>query len=106
MGLWKRILRRRDHLWLWWRYSFREPLTDPDGANQSLNELCGYKVLPRTETRLRCCIPLLRRWRLGMLMFFVPTQQRSRFWTLCWVRWVDDPLESYLVRSAAQGTQL
>ncbi len=105
-GLWKRLLHHRDQLWLWWRYAVREPLTDPDGANQALKELCGYKVLPRTETRLKHCITLLRRWRFGVLMIFVPAQQQSRFWTLCWVRWVDDPLEFYLVRSAARGTQL
>jgi hypothetical protein len=103
--LWKHVLQYRDYLWLWWHFSFCVPLTESEAANQSLKELCSYKVLPRTQTQFKCCIPLFRRWRFGVLVFFVPTQQQSRFWTLCWVRWVDDPLELYLVRSAARRTR-
>ena len=102
-GAWRRLVRCRDHLWLWWRYTLREGLSPPDQANESLAELCSYRILPNTVTRLRCCIPWFRRWRFGVFVFFVPVSQKSRHWTLCWVRWVDDPLELYLVRSAAQG---
>ena len=101
--LWKKLLAMRHHLWLWWRYTLREPYVDPDQANEALRELCGYKVQPRSQATLKCCLPGLFRFRFGVLVFFVPIHQRSRHWTLCWVRWLDDPLELYLVRSAARA---
>ena len=100
---WKRLLASRYHLWLWWRFTFREPYTDPGQANDSLSELCGYKVQASTEAKLKCCLPGFFRFKFGVLVFFVPIQQSSRHWTLCWARWVNDPLELYLVRSAARG---
>lgn len=100
---WKKLLAMRHHLWLWWRYTLREPYADPDQANEALRELCGYKVQPSTEATLKCCVPGFYRFRFGVAVVFVPIQQRSRHWTMCWVRWLDDPLELYLVRSAARG---
>lgn len=101
--LWKWLVRCWNHVRLWWRYTFREPLADPDQANEALRDLCGYKVQISTETKLKCCLPGFYRSKFGVLVFFVPVQQRSRHWTLCWVRWLDDPLELYLVRSAARS---
>lgn len=100
---WKKLLALRYHLWLWWRYTLREPYIDPDQANETLRELCGYMVQPSTEATLKCWLLGFFRFKFGVLVFFVPIHQRSRHWTLCWVRWLDDPLELYLVRSAARG---
>jgi hypothetical protein len=100
---WKKLLALRYQVWLWWRYTLREPFIDPDQANEALRELCGYKVLPSTEAELKCCLPGFFRFKFGVLVFFVPIHQRSRHWTLCWVRWLDDSLELYLVRLAARA---
>jgi hypothetical protein len=100
---WKRLLALRHVVWLWWRYTLKEPYVDPDQANEALRELCGYKIQPSTEVTLTYCLPGLFRFKFGVLVFFVPIHQRSRHWKLCWVRWLDDPLELYLVRSAARG---
>jgi hypothetical protein len=100
---WKKPVAMRHHLWLWWRYTLREPYIDPGQANDALRQLCGYKVQPSSQGTLKCWLPGMFRFKFGVLVFFVPIHQRSRHWTLCWVRWLDDPLELYLVRSAARG---
>jgi hypothetical protein len=102
-GLWKRALRLRHHAWLWWQYTFREPYAEPAQANESLILLCGYRIMPTTTMKMKCCIPMIRGLRFGVLVFFVPIRQQPETWTTCWVRWIVDPLELYLVRSAARA---
>ena len=103
LRLWRCVVRFWNHAGVWWHYTFREPLAECDQANEALRELCGYQVQISTRTKLKFFLPGFRRFKFGVLVFFVPLQQRSRHWTLCWVRWLDDPLELYLVRSAAKG---
>jgi hypothetical protein len=100
---WKKLVALRYHTWLWWRYTFWEPYTEPSQANESLSDLCGYRIESSSRTKLKYCIPLIRHWKFGVLVFFVPENQRSKAWITCWIRWIQDPLELYLVRSAAKA---
>lgn len=104
LGIGDKLLKLRYHSWLWWHYTFREPFTEPLQANEALQTMCGYRIVTDTKMKLKCCVPLIRGLRFGVLAFFVPAVQRSKHWTLCWVRWIQDPIELYLARSAVKAT--
>lgn len=93
----------REFAWRWWHYSFREPLCDPTEAREVLRNLCSYRLVGGPHRVVRI-VPGLRRLRLGVLATIESEQQPSRHWATRLVRWVDDPIELWLIRSAIRGT--
>lgn len=93
----------REFIWRWWHYSFREPLADPAEAREALRNLCSYRLVggPHRAARI---VPGLRRFRPGVWVTIEPEQQPSRHWATRLIRWVDDPIELWLIRSAIWGT--
>ncbi len=92
----------REYAWRWWHYSFREPLASSDEAHEALRRLCGYRLVGGPQ-RIARVVPGLRRFRFGVRVVVQAERQPSRSWTAQWVRWVDDPLELWLIRSAVSG---
>ncbi len=92
----------REFVGRWWRYSFRVPLSEPTEAHEALRQVCGYRLVggPHRIVRL---VPGLRRFHFGIRVVVEVQDQPSRHWTTQWVRWVDDPVELWLIRSAVRG---
>ncbi len=108
LRLWRGLARitrpAREFLWRWWRYSFREPLAIPEEAHETLRTLCGYRLVGGPHKIVRV-VPGLRRLRFGVWMTVQTERQSSSHWTTRWVRWIDDPVEVWLVRSAIRGAE-
>jgi hypothetical protein len=90
---------RRGVLGRWYHLSFHEPLTDSEQARVALFKLCGYR-LQASDYRIESIRPALRRGRLGAWVTVAQTSKSTRRWACCFVRWIDDPNELWLLRSA------
>lgn len=93
---------QRLHAWRWWQYTFRESFVDARQANVALLANCGYKLEPSKPMRMTSCRPgfNLRRFRFGFYVSASPVHHKSRHWQMYWCRWIDDPVELFLVRCA------
>ena len=104
--LWRFLLwstsRLRRYMRRWWQYGYKEPPIDAQQANKSLLDLCGYKLEPSKPMRLAHCRLGVRNFRLGLYVTATPIHHKSKHWQMYWCRFVDDPYEFYLVRSALQ----
>jgi hypothetical protein len=97
--VWSLIQPRRGVLGRWYHLSFHEPLTDSDQAHDALAQFCGYRLHPG-DYRITSIRPSLRRGRLGAWVTVAQASKSTRRWTCCHVRWIDDPHELWLLRSA------
>ena len=99
-----RVVPRRGHLGRWYHYSFREPLAAPDQAREALARLCGYR-LQADDYRIASIRPSIRGWRPGVLVSVARRSRSSRHWECRYVRWVGDPHELWLIRSAVRHAE-
>jgi hypothetical protein len=81
---------------------WREPLTDPAQARESLANLCGYR-LHGEGYRVVSIIPSVHRWRIGVWVSLARPSSFTKRWECRYIRWVDDPHELRLLRSALRG---
>lgn len=92
--------RPRTYVGRWWHYSFKEPLTSPQEARHALRQMASYRIGTGSH-RIALIRPGVRRFRFGVLV--TVQQGKPRSWTQQWVRWIDDPMELWLLRSAVQA---
>lgn len=98
-----RSLPRRGSWLRWYHYTFREPPTSPDQARDALARLCGYRIKPG-DHRIVSVRPSIRGGRLGVRVTVQRPSQSTRHWTHQDVRWITDPHEWWLLRSAMLDT--
>lgn len=91
----------RLYWWSWWHYALLEPKTAPNEARRALKTLAHYR-LGRRPHRLVRVRPGFRRFRFGVLVTIEPMGQ-SKQWTQRWCRWIEDPIELWLLKSAMAG---
>jgi hypothetical protein len=92
----------RVYLWRWYHYTFREPLVEAVEAHKSLREVCGYRLVFTSPHRIISVRPSLKRFRPGLWVVVEPIQQKGK-WSQRWTKWVEDPMELWLLRSAVRG---
>jgi hypothetical protein len=95
---WATLHPRRGFVGRWLHLSFFEPPTAPDQAREALAKLCGYR-LQGPGYRIDSIRPGLRRGRFGVWVTVVHPSRHSR-WQCGYVRWITDPNELWLLRSA------
>jgi hypothetical protein len=81
----------------------REPPIDPAQARESLARVCGYR-LHGEGYRVVSVVPSLHRWRVGVWVTIARPSAFTKRWECRYVRWIDDPHELWLLRSALRGT--
>jgi hypothetical protein len=81
----------------------REPPIDSEQARESLANLCGYR-LHGDGYRIVSVTPSVRHWRAGVWVTIARPSSFTRRWECRYVRWVDDPHELWLLRSALRPT--
>jgi hypothetical protein len=99
-----RLIPSRGYVGRWLHLSFREPLVPPDQARAALARLCGYR-LHGESARIASLRPSIRRWRFGIWVIIARPSKASRHWECQFARWVEDPHEVWLLRSALQASE-
>lgn len=61
--------------------------------------MCGYRLIHRSS-RIVKVRPSFHGWRFGVWVVVQPETQPSKHWDTSWTRFVSDPIELYLIRSA------
>jgi hypothetical protein len=101
LALLAELVPRRGRIGRWYHLSFREPLIDAGQARESLARICGYR-LTSNDYRIVSLRPALRHWRFGVWATVERPSALSRSWSCRYVRWVEDPHELWLLRSAVR----
>jgi hypothetical protein len=99
LGFWRAVHPRRGLVGRWYHEGWCEPLASREQAREALAQHYGYR-LPAEGYEILRIRPGLRGWRFGVWVTVQKRTRRARHWACCYVRWVSDPKELWLLRSS------